>query len=106
MKPEVDSPRPSGQAGAPLVAAAAVVTLGTAVVDPARLWLLLVPASFLVTAYAAGTLVNRTGGDVAAGHDHPPMLALAIRVTVGIACLSLVASDPALRTINCWSRDR
>jgi hypothetical protein len=67
------------------------VFLGTALVDPTRLGLLLVPVSFLVVAFAAGTLVDRAVGGLLTAPDRSPMLGLAVRVGVGLACLSLLA---------------
>ncbi len=96
MHPDSDPFGPWGRPESTLSAAAAVVTLGTAWVDPARLWLLLVPASFLIAAFAAGTLVDRAIGGLLLEPDRHSTLALAIRVGVGIACLSLVAVSSAL----------
>jgi hypothetical protein len=96
MNPEPAGIAAAGRPGPALVMATAVVTVGTTVVDPSRLWLLLVPASFLVTAYAAGTLVEGAFGRVLPRPDRFPALDLAIRVIVGIACLSLAAVSSAL----------
>lgn len=96
MNPEAAGIAAAGRPGPALVVATAVVALGTTVVDPSRLWLLLVPASFLVTAYAAGTLVEGALGRVLPRPDRFPALDLATRVIVGIACLSLAAVSSAL----------
>ncbi len=74
-----------------LLIAGSVVALGTLWVDPARFLLLLVPVSFLVTAWGAGTGVDRAVGGLLQGSDHPPMLDMAVRIGVGVACLSLLA---------------
>lgn len=83
-----------------LLAAAGVVILGTAAVDPTRLRLLLVPGSFLVLAFGAGALVDRVIGGLMPGTDQraegPSMLPLAVHLGVGLACLSLLAVLAAL----------
>lgn len=96
MNPEPERIGPMGWSGLVLATATVVVALGTAVVDPSRLWLLLVPTSFLVTAYAAGTLADRGVGRMPPLPDRFPALDLATRVIVGIACLSLVAVSSAM----------
>jgi hypothetical protein len=82
--------------GAPLLAAAGVVVFGTMWVDPSRLWLLLVPVSLLLAAFAAGTLVDRAVGGLPTGSDPPAMFQLAVHIGVGLACLSLLAVFSAL----------
>jgi hypothetical protein len=79
-----------------LLGATGVVVLGTALVDPSRLWLLVVPMVFCGAAYGAGALVDRAVGGLVAERDHPPMVALSIRMGVGLACLSLVTFLSAL----------
>lgn len=79
-----------------LLGATGVVVLGTALVDPSRLWLLVVPMVFWGAAYGAGALVDRAVGGLVAGRDHPPMVVLSIRMGVGLACLSLVTFLSAL----------
>jgi len=79
-----------------LLGATGVVVLGTALVDPSRLWLLVVPIVFCGAAYGAGALVDRAVGGLVAERDHPPMVALSIRMGVGLACLSLVTFLSAL----------
>src|SRR3989442_529199 len=74
-----------------LLTATGLVILGTLWVDPTRLWLLLVPVSFLVTAWGAGAWVDRTVGGLLQGPCLPPMLNMAVRIGVGVACLSLLA---------------
>lgn len=73
-----------------LVTATAVVIIGTALVDAARLWLLLVPVSFLLAAFAAGALVDRAVGGRRPMPDRPPTFGLAVRLGVGLACFSLL----------------
>src|SRR2546422_3236477 len=79
-----------------LLGATGVVGVGTALVDPSRLWLLVVPMVFCGAAYGAGALVDRAAGGLVAERDHPPMVALSIRMGVGLACLSLVTFLSAL----------
>ena len=79
-----------------LLGATGVVVLGTALVDPSRLWLLMVPLVFCGTAYGAGSLVDRAAGGLVAERDHPPMVVLSIRMGVGLTCLSLVTFLNAL----------
>ena len=79
-----------------LLGATGVVVLGTALVDPSRLWLLVVPMVFCGAAYGAGALVDRAAGGLVAERDHLPMVALSIRMGVGLACLSLVTFLSAL----------
>src|SRR5438128_4183596 len=79
-----------------LLGATGVVVLGTALVDPSRLWLLVVPIVFCGAAYGAGALLDRAAGGLVAERDHPPMVALSIRMGVGLACLSLVTFLSAL----------
>src|SRR5207249_9193789 len=86
----------SGRHALVFLGAAGVVGLGTALVDPSRLWLLVVPIVFCGVAYGAGALVDRAVGGLVAERDHPPMVALSIRMGVGLACLSLVTFLSAL----------
>ena len=79
-----------------LCTAMAVVTFGTALVDPARIRLLLVPLSFLITAFGAGTLVGRAVARQCPQSTRSPVLELAVRIGSGIACLSLIAVASAL----------
>src|SRR2546422_6825982 len=79
-----------------LLGATGVVVLGTALVDPSRLWLLVVPMVFCGAAYGAGALVDRAVGGLVAEHDHPPMVALSIRMGVGLAGVALVTFLSAL----------
>lgn len=76
--------------------ALAIVVLGTALVDPSRLGLLLVPLSFLVTAYGTGTLLGRATGRPLLIEGQSSVLDLAVHLGVGIACLSLIAVGTAL----------
>lgn len=87
---EVCRPEPA------IAAATAVLILGTAVVDPARLRLLLVPASFLIAAFGAGSLVCRAEREERLHLNRTPVLTLAVRIGSGIACLSLIAVGSAL----------
>jgi len=79
-----------------LLTATAVVIIGTALVDAVRLRLLLVPASFLIAAFAAGALVDRAVGGRHPVPDRPPILCLAVRLGVGLACISLLTVGSAL----------
>lgn len=69
-----------------LLSATAVVIMGTGLIDATRLWLLIIPVSFLLAAFAAGTLIIRLSPQ-----DHPAASALTIRLGAGIACLALMA---------------
>ncbi len=79
-----------------LCLASGVVVLGTAILDPHRLGLLFVPLSFLLTAYAVGTLVGRASGAPRSFAGHVPMLDLSVHLGVGVACLSLLVVATAL----------
>ena len=76
-----------------------VVAFGSAGVDPVRLWLLLVPMSLLLAAFAAGALLDRAVGGLLPSSDGPSMLDLAVHVAVGLACLSLITVWSALAGI-------
>lgn len=66
------------------------VILGTAVVDPSRLLLLLIPASFLFAAYGMGLLLERTAASwIPALPPQLPVLALTLRLGTGISLLGL-----------------
>ena len=69
---------------------------GTAVVDHARLGLLVVPASFLSAAFAAGALVDRAVGGLLRGPERSPLLGVAVHIGVGLACLALLATASAM----------
>ncbi len=81
--------------GASLSGAALVLVLGTAWVDPRRLPLLLIPASFLLLAYRVGGLVGRVVGGIGTEtdpvRDPPAITRVAMQLGVGTACLSLLA---------------
>jgi len=79
-----------------LLGATGVVVLGTALVDPSRLWLLVVPMVFCGAAYGAGAMVDRVVGGLVARDDHAPMVVLSARMGVGLACVSLVTFLSAL----------
>jgi hypothetical protein len=72
------------------------VFLGTALTDPTRLGLLLIPICFLIAAYSAGTLANRAVGGVLIEPDGSPTVDLAIRIGVGLACISMLTFLSAL----------
>ncbi len=99
MDIDADKPRPLSHVGPTLGAAVGVVVLGTAVVDPARLWLLLVPLSFLLMAFGAGRLVHLACGGLSfetdEGTAQTAVAGLAVHLGVGIACLSLLAWSTA-----------
>lgn len=78
-----------------LAAALGTVVLGTLLVDYTRAWLLVIPISFLLAAFAAGTLLHRfVAGTPATGQ--PSMSHVAIRIGTGVAALSLCATLSAL----------
>jgi len=79
-----------------LLGAIGVVVLGTALVDPLRLWLLVVPIFFCGAVYGAGALVDQAVGGLVAGGDHAQMVVLSVRMGVGLACLSLMTFLSAL----------
>src|SRR5438132_11046916 len=87
-----------------LCTAMAVVTFGTALVDPARIRLLLVPLSFLITAFGAGTLVGRAVARQCPQSTRSPVLELAVRIGSGIAFLSLTADARAISVVLWISR--
>ena len=70
--------------------------LGTALVDPSRLGLLLVPASFLLAAFATGVLANRVSGGPSHEGDFSTTPCLAIHLGVGLAGLAVLAVWSAL----------
>src|SRR5438093_11369669 len=82
-----------------LLGATGVVVLGSALVDPLRLWLLVVPILFCGAAYGAGALVDRAVGGLVAGGDHAQMVVLSARIGVGLAWLSLVSFLSALSAL-------
>lgn len=86
--------------GTTLLTAIMVVVGGTAWADPPRLRLLLIPASFLITAWAAGKLVNcGLRGGFPTQVTRPLLVDLAVHIGVGIACLSLLFVLSALSGI-------
>src|SRR3989475_7952050 len=74
-----------------LLGAAGVVVLGTTLVDPSRLWLLVVPIVFCCAAYGAGVLVDRAVDGLVAGGGHPPMVVALAPLGVGVAGVSFGA---------------
>jgi len=86
--------------GPALLAAAAVVVLGTAWVDPTRLSLLLVPVMFVIFAYGAGLLMDRAVGGLLLATEHgddlPPMLLAAMNLAVGLGGIVFLAATTAL----------
>src|SRR2546428_7420061 len=62
-----------------LLGATGVVVLWTALVDPSRLWLLVVPMLFCGASYGAGALVDRASRGLLAERDHPPNVPWSIR---------------------------
>ncbi len=74
-----------------LLAAAGLLVSGTAWIDRSRLPLLLIPLTFLLAAYGAGTLLLRhcLGESDSAGEY--PTLQLAVRIGTGLASLTLLA---------------
>ena len=78
-----------------LAAALGTVILGTLLADYTRAWLLVIPLSFLLAAFAAGTLLHR----LAAGSpamEQATLSHITIRIGAGIAILSLCATWSAL----------
>jgi hypothetical protein len=73
-----------------LLIAGSVVAIGTAWADPGRITLLLVPLFFLSMTYGAGALLDRVIGGLLSGSDHPWTAMFAVRVGIGLACLSLL----------------
>jgi hypothetical protein len=90
--PHQDTPPCSA---AVLAAAAATVILGTLLVDYTRAWLLVIPVSFLLAAFAAGTLLRHFAAGSSA-MDQPATSHLAVRIGTGVAVLSLCATWSAL----------
>lgn len=75
-----------------LLCASTIVILGTALVDPPRLWLLLIPISFLVSAYGAGTLLSRIGAGTLQDIAAPTLLRTACTLGIGLAGLAPVTA--------------
>jgi len=94
MEQDADSTAPSDRPAEVLLTAVVVVVLGTAWVDPARLWLFLIPASFLIAAHEAGLLIGRWADRCRPTRPDLSRTRVAIRVGIGVAALSLLA---------CWS---
>ncbi len=91
-----DTPRiPPPSPATTLAAAVAVVVLGTLLVDYTRTWLLLIPASFLLAAYTAGTLLHHLAVD-SSMTEQSSMPQWVIRIGTGVAILSLCATASAL----------
>jgi len=82
-----------------LLVAAGVLALGTVILDLARLPLLLVAAGFLVMAYGAGVCVERAAGPLVSDEEDRAgtsvVVALAIRLAIGVACVALVSMAAA-----------
>nr|MBI3612821.1 hypothetical protein [Nitrospirota bacterium] len=75
-----------------LLCASAIVLVGTALLDPPRLWLLLIPFSFLVAAYGTGTLLNRIGAGALQDIAAPTIFRTACTMGVGLAAMAPVAT--------------
>lgn len=78
-----------------LVVASGVLAIGTASIDARRVPLLLVPLSFLLAAYGAGTCLARVCGEIDR-EAHCPIFGLVMRLGVGIAGLSFVVAVMAM----------
>lgn len=79
----------------PLAAALGTVVLGTLLVDATRVWLLVIPFSFLLAALTAGTLLHRlTAGSSPMEPFGMPQTA--VRIGTGVALLSFCATLCAL----------
>lgn len=94
-------PAAAARPGPALLTAAAVVVLGTAVVDVHRLPLLLIPLSFLLAAYATGLLLELPQGRASDG-ERPAMTSLAVRLGLGIAGLAVTLVISAL-LLQCFT---
>lgn len=84
-----------------LLGAGAVVAFGTALVNPSRLWLLLIPLSLLMATYGAGKLLNRSGSDVLPDLTAPSLLRTVCTLGIGLAGLAPVAT---LFAMSGWFR--
>jgi hypothetical protein len=91
MEQDADTTSPSDRPASVVLTAVLVVVLGTALVDPARLWLLLIPASFLLAAHEAGLLIARWADRYWATGLNVSTPRSGIRVGIGVAGLSLLA---------------
>jgi hypothetical protein len=78
-----------------LTAAMGILVFGTLLIDYTRVWLLLIPLSFLFAAFTAGTFLHRFAVGSSAT-DQSTMPQLAIRIGTGAAILSLCATVSAL----------
>jgi hypothetical protein len=75
-----------------LLCASTIVILGMALIDPPRFWLLLIPISFLVSAYGAGTLLSRMGAGTLQDIAAPTLLRTACTLGIGLAAMAPVAT--------------
>ncbi|MDE3018806.1 MAG: hypothetical protein KGI53_07295 [Nitrospirota bacterium] len=75
-----------------LLGAGAVVAFGTAILAPSRLWLLLIPLSFLTALYGAGRLLSRLGSGALPAIAAPSLLRTAYTLGIGLAGLAPVAT--------------
>jgi hypothetical protein len=92
MEQDADSTSPSDRPAAVLLTAVLVVAFGSAWIDPARLWLLFIPASFLIAAYEAGLIIERLIDGHGPALPDLPAARLGLRTGIGVAALSLLAS--------------
>ena len=74
-----------------LLSACITIVLGTLLVDPSRLRLLVIPFSFLLAAYGGSFLFERFTGSWLPEPEHRPMLDLATRIGGGIAVVTFLA---------------
>ncbi len=75
------------------LSAMTVVVLGTLLVDPVRVILLLIPVSFLLAAHAAGRLLEPIAGPYSADMTpHVTVLPAAVRIGIGTALIGLVTT--------------
>lgn len=78
-----------------LIVAFVVVLVGTFLFDASRIWLLSIPLSGWFACYAAGQLAEAFLGPVLPDGG-PALTRLALRMSVGLACLSMAAVLSAL----------
>ncbi|MFM8551389.1 MAG: hypothetical protein ACKOCD_03625 [Nitrospiraceae bacterium] len=83
-------PAPSYRPVPVLLSAGAVAAFGTAIADPSRLWLLLIPLSFLLSTYGAGRLLSRIGVGITQDPAHSSMRHTACTWGIGLAGLAPV----------------
>ena len=91
----MDFPSARARTTSVLLAATAVLIIGTAWIDLGRVPLLLVPLSFLMAAYSAGEFLQHGRGESEKAREFP-ICQLTTRLGTGLACLSLLVVTAAL----------